>query len=184
MAENIRNLLKDEQLLTQAATSSFMEIDKNKSGYIDEDALVIVMSNVCNSLGIEKPTNLQIKEFMKKLDKSHKGKVSYDNYLLFLKLTLKRYVEHSTTNNEENLRKNQKKDDDVERKLKKQMQQFEKYLEDSGVPIAFQVIFTEILAKKIEPDQVFIYTAMRLRQIGRDIAHLLPKRFVENGLED
>lgn len=34
---------------------------------------------------------------------------------------------------------------------------------------AFQIIFTEIIAKHIREDQVFAYTAMRLRQIGGEL---------------
>lgn len=43
---------------------------------------------------------------------------------------------------------------------------FKKYLENTGIAMAFQVIFAEILDKKVEPQKVFSYTAMRLRQIG------------------
>lgn len=35
--------------------------------------------------------------------------------------------------------------------------------------MAFQVIFAEILDKKLEENKVFSYTAMRLRQIGEDL---------------
>ena len=35
--------------------------------------------------------------------------------------------------------------------------------------MAFQVIFAEILDKKLEEGKVFSYTAMRLRQIGEDL---------------
>ena len=37
---------------------------------------------------------------------------------------------------------------------------------------AFQIIFTEIIAKNIREDLVFAYTAMRLRQIGGELDHL------------
>ena len=46
---------------------------------------------------------------------------------------------------------------------------FEKYLNDSGLSLGFQVIFAEILAKKIPDDQVFGYTAMRLRQLEEEL---------------
>ena len=35
--------------------------------------------------------------------------------------------------------------------------------------MAFQVIFAEILDKKIDESKLFAYTAMRLRQIGEDL---------------
>ena len=46
---------------------------------------------------------------------------------------------------------------------------FEKYLEESGLCLSFQIIFTEIIQKQIPEDQVFPYTAMRLRQIGKEL---------------
>ena len=46
---------------------------------------------------------------------------------------------------------------------------FEKYLEDSGLSIAFQIIMAEVISKKIPEDQIFQYTALRLRQIGQEM---------------
>lgn len=40
---------------------------------------------------------------------------------------------------------------------------FEEYLHESGLPVCFQIIFTEIIKKQISEEQVFQYTAMRLR---------------------
>lgn len=51
------------------------------------------------------------------------------------------------------------------------------YLKNNGINLAFQVIFSEIVTKKIEKEQVFAYTAMRLRQIGNDL-NLLKKVFL------
>ena len=55
---------------------------------------------------------------------------------------------------------------------------FEKYLNDSGLSLAFQVVFAEILAKKIPEEQVFGYTAMRLRQLEDEL-----NRLTEESLE-
>jgi hypothetical protein len=46
---------------------------------------------------------------------------------------------------------------------------FKKYLDSTGIAMAFQVVFAEILDKKIDSQKVFQYTAMRLRQIGEDL---------------
>lgn len=46
---------------------------------------------------------------------------------------------------------------------------FEKYLEDSGLSLAFQIIMAEVIAKKIPEEQIFQYTALRLRQIGQEM---------------
>ena len=58
------------------------------------------------------------------------------------------------------------------RKRQEQALMFEKYLEESGLSLSFQIIFTEIIQKQISEDQVFAYTAMRLRQIGKELERL------------
>ena len=88
MADYLKRLIRDETLLIQAATSPFMEVDKSKSGSIDEKNLTQVMTVVCASLGVTKPTTQQIKDLMKKFEKENKGKISFDEYISFLKITL------------------------------------------------------------------------------------------------
>ena len=58
------------------------------------------------------------------------------------------------------------------KKRQEQAIQFEEYVEQSGLKYAFQIIFTEIISKQIREDQVFAYTAMRLRQIGTELDNL------------
>ena len=67
----------------------------------------------------------------------------------------------------------QKKVDEAERR--KQIAAFEKYLSETGLAASFQLIFSEIIAKRIPNNNVFQYAAMRLRQVGSEIAHLLPE---------
>jgi hypothetical protein len=50
-----------------------------------------------------------------------------------------------------------------------QSKHFGKYIEESGLPLAFQLIFDEIIAKQLKPELYFSYTAMRLRQLGKEI---------------
>ena len=64
-------------------------------------------------------------------------------------------------------------------KRKKQAEMFKKYLDQTGIAMAFQVIFAEILDKKIEEQKLFSYTAMRLRQIGEDLEKI---KMVQLGL--
>eukprot|EP01016_Furgasonia_blochmanni_P038389 TRINITY_DN4631_c0_g1_i1.p1 TRINITY_DN4631_c0_g1~~TRINITY_DN4631_c0_g1_i1.p1 ORF type:complete len:229 (-),score=47.67 TRINITY_DN4631_c0_g1_i1:157-843(-) len=49
---------------------------------------------------------------------------------------------------------------------------FRKYLETTGITMAFQIICAEIIAKKIDEEKVFEYTATRLREIGKEVAAL------------
>ena len=72
-----------------------------------------------------------------------------------------------------------KMNEDTQRK-KKQVDMFKKYLEQTGIAMAFQVIFAEILDKKVEDGKVFSYTATRLRQIGEDLEKIKMVRILLN----
>lgn len=54
-------------------------------------------------------------------------------------------------------------------KGKRQAEMFKKYIDQTGIAMAFQIIFAEILDKKLDENKLFSYTAMRLRQIGEDL---------------
>ena len=49
---------------------------------------------------------------------------------------------------------------------------FEKYLDESGLTLAFQIIMAEIITKKVSEEQIFPFTAMRLRQMGQELDHI------------
>ena len=59
--------------------------------------------------------------------------------------------------------------EETAKKRQDQALMFEKYLDESGLSLSFQIIFTEIIQKQIPDDQVFPYTATRLRQIGKEL---------------
>ena len=48
----------------------------------------------------------------------------------------------------------------------------EKYINETGIGTAFQIIFSELLSIKVPTDNYYAYTASRLRQIGREKAAL------------
>jgi hypothetical protein len=62
----------------------------------------------------------------------------------------------------EQLAKKQEKKDEQYKKL-------EAYISESGLTLAFNIIFAELISKRILPENFFTYTAMRLKQIGKEI---------------
>jgi hypothetical protein len=172
MVEELKKLLNNPKLLSQAAKASFAEIDSDGSGKISPQELMKLLSKNCSSFGVTKPTPKQVKEIMKKVDSDGDGEVDFEEYLEFLKDTLSKHLEKLEGKTENLLRNSQEKDSLNEKKIAKKIQRFEKYLEETGIPAAFEVIFTEILSKDIEPAKVFVYTASRLRQIGKEVSNL------------
>ena len=74
--------------------------------------------------------------------------------------------------------KEQQKKEQVDAKYKEkeaQFQKLEEYVNESGLSLAFNIIFAELISKQILPENFFTYTSMRLKQIGKEIEGLKTK---------
>ena len=60
----------------------------------------------------------------------------------------------------------------------KDFQKLEEYLSESGLSLAFNIIFAELISKQILRENYFTYTAMRLTQIGKEIEGLKTKEII------
>lgn len=58
---------------------------------------------------------------------------------------------------------------------KEQATKFENYIHESGLAMGFQLIFAELISKKISPENYFSYVTVRLREIGRELESLKVK---------
>ncbi|CAD8061479.1 unnamed protein product [Paramecium sonneborni] len=58
----------------------------------------------------------------------------------------------------------------TEEQKQQQMDQFKKFLQQTGISDAFQVIFAEIIDKKLKEEDSYKYTADRLREIGKGLS--------------
>ena len=67
-----------------------------------------------------------------------------------------------------------------------QFQKLEEYVNESGLSLAFNIIFAELISKQILPENFFTYTSMRLKQIGKEIEGLKTKEsiFVDENEEE
>ena len=63
-------------------------------------------------------------------------------------------------------------------KKQKDFERLEEYLNESGLSLAFNIIFAELISKQILPENFFTYTAMRLTQIGKEIDGLKTKETI------
>ena len=60
----------------------------------------------------------------------------------------------------------------------KDFQRLEEYCTESGLSLAFNIIFAELISKQILRENYFTYTAMRLTQIGKEIEGLKTKEII------
>ena len=86
--------------------------------------------------------------------------------------------------------KEKKKKEEIEAKNQEKEMQFKKleeYVNESGLSLAFNIIFAELISKQIMPENFFFYLSMRLKQIGKEIEGLKTKEEINvenNGEED
>ena len=69
------------------------------------------------------------------------------------------------------INESKKKKQDIEQQNKK----LENAIEEAGLPMAFNVIFSELISKQILPENFFTYTSLRLKEIGKEIEGLKVK---------
>ena len=80
--------------------------------------------------------------------------------------------------NKENERKKKEQNDAKNKQKEKDYQRLEEYLNESGLSLAFNIIFAELISKQILPENFFTYTSMRLTQIGKEIEGLKTKESI------
>ena len=82
------------------------------------------------------------------------------------------------SSNKENEKKKREQNDAKNKQKEKDYQRLEEYLNESGLSLAFNIIFAELISKQILPENFFTYTSMRLTQIGKEIEGLKTKEAI------
>ena len=93
---------------------------------------------------------------------------------------------NTKVSNKEKDKKKKQQEEAKKKKKEKDTQRLEEYLNESGLSLAFNIIFAELISKQILPENFFTYTSMRLTQIGKEIEGLKTKEtiFVEEEKEE
>ena len=77
-------------------------------------------------------------------------------------------TENNNPQNEYNYEQNKKEIMEKIEIRKQQADLVDKYIHETGIGTSFQIIFSELISKKIPVENYYSYTASRLRQIGRE----------------
>ena len=84
--------------------------------------------------------------------------------------TSKKTSDQKKTNfNSDKRRKEIEEQTKKQEKKEEQYKKLEAYISESGLTLAFNIIFSELITKRIVPEYFFSYTSMRLKQIGKEI---------------
>ena len=108
----------------------------------------------------------------KSLNSNNKSILSNNNLNISQSLSINQNDLNSSKGRRENL-------DKIElRKI--QANAFENYINETGISTAFQLIFSELITKKIPVENYYTYTASRLREIGRELDEIKARRKKNN----
>ena len=94
---------------------------------------------------------------------------------------IKNIKNNSKLNKADKEEREKKKKEKIESKNKEKDEQYKKledYVNETGLSLAFNIIFAELISKQIMPENFFTYTSMRLKQIGKEIEGLKTKESI------
>ena len=96
---------------------------------------------------------------------------------------IKNIKNNSKLNKADKEEREKKKKEKIESKNKEKDEQYKKledYVNETGLSLAFNIIFAELISKQIMPENFFTYTSMRLKQIGKEIEGLKTKEKIND----
>ena len=97
---------------------------------------------------------------------------------------IKNNSKNNKVDKEEKERKKREKKEMKNQEKEEQYKKLEEYVKESGLSLAFNIIFAELITKQILPENFFTYTSMRLKQIGKEIDGLKTKEIIQNEEEE
>ena len=170
MIKQVTAILEDESRLTSMSNAAFEEVDRDRSGSIDQTELHRAMDKFAALMKLPPPRETDIQALYQQLDTNKDGTIDKREFLELVRETLRRLIgwkrPETPTEDPEELKRREERRQNAER--------FTNYVQISGLRKAFQVIFAEIVVKRVEASEVFAYSAARLRQLGGEIQSVLP----------
>ena len=67
------------------ARAAFDSVDTDKSGQIDQAELTKVMEQISGDLGVDPPSQEEVKEVLTHLDKDKSGKIDFNEFVVLIK---------------------------------------------------------------------------------------------------
>ena len=92
MTESIKEIINNEQKLKQVARAAFDSVDTDKSGQIDQAELTKVMEQISGDLGVDPPSQEEVKEVLTHLDKDKSGKIDFNEFVVLIKDVLQAMI--------------------------------------------------------------------------------------------
>ena len=88
MAQQLKDLLGNQDAFKEVSTELFNAFDADKTGFIERSEFKNLLTEFSNKAGIDLPTDSEIDEIMKDLDQNNDNKFSLDEFTTFFRLLL------------------------------------------------------------------------------------------------
>ena len=86
--KELNQILQDNAKLHEIAKAAFEAVDTDGSGYIEEPELKTVMSNVAKDIGMDEPTDSDVRDVFFELDENSDGQISLDEFKVLIRQVL------------------------------------------------------------------------------------------------
>lgn len=86
--EEIRAILADDRKLHDIAKAAFDAVDVDRSGFIDEPELRTVMCSVANDIGMDTPSDSDVRDVLRELDTNRDGRISLEEFKVLIRQVL------------------------------------------------------------------------------------------------
>lgn len=84
----IQAILRDDRKLHEVAKAAFDAVDVDHSGFIDEPELKTVMCSVAGDIGMDQPSDSDVRDVLRELDTNRDGKVSLEEFKVLIRQVL------------------------------------------------------------------------------------------------
>jgi len=76
----ISDILKNPDQVNKVAKAVFDQVDTDRSGYVSEGELEVLMKNIASQCGIKAPSSSEVAQAMDAMDTNNDGKISLDEF--------------------------------------------------------------------------------------------------------
>ncbi len=94
---SIEQFLHDKKKLKDITKKAFDAVDLDNSGYLERNEVEVVMKNVAVDLGVQKPSDKEIDDVIKELDKNNDGRLSVDEFQVLIEQILEMMTKAEST---------------------------------------------------------------------------------------